>query len=132
MEIIGVVILFFIALLIGALFFYGFKTRTPWGAFWIFLMFLFLAALVGRFWITPVGPVTYGVAWLPIVFFVFMIALIIAATAPVQDRRTTEKVVEPDITKPDAKGAIAAFGLFFWLMLLFFIIAIIAGLTQIQ
>ncbi|MFO8146132.1 MAG: hypothetical protein ACQEWG_01120 [Bacteroidota bacterium] len=130
MEIIGIIILFFIALLVGALFTYGFKTRTPWGAFWAFLLLLFLAALAGRYWIQPVGPQLYGVAWAPVLFFVFIIALLIAASAPADDYATPKEPVDPELREPEVRGTVAVFGLFFWLLLLFFLIAIIVGMAQ--
>lgn len=129
MEIIGIITLFFIALLVGALFTYGFKTRTPW-VFWIFFMFLFLAALAGGFWLEPVGPVFYGVYWVPVFFFVLIIALIIAAATPVEGPRVPKEPVEPERRNPKVRGTAAAFGIFFWLLLLFFIIAIIIGFAE--
>lgn len=139
-EIIGILIL---ALVIGAIFYYGFNRRGPWGAFWVFLLILFLAGLAGRYWVTPAGPVIWGYAWLPLTFWIFMIALLIGIAAPVQDERvdvprdrdriissTDERRAERDAaSEPEAEaaGAAAAFGIFFWFILLLLIIAIIAG-----
>lgn len=130
MEIVGIIILFFIALIVGALFTYGFKTPTPWGAFWVFLLLLFLAALAGRYWIAPVGPQLYGVAWAPVLFFVFIIALIIAASTPAENRTVIKDPADKELRKSEARGTVAALGLFFWLLLMFFLIAIIVGMAQ--
>lgn len=139
-EIIGILIL---ALVIGAIFYYGFNRRGPWGAFWVFLLILFLAGMAGRYWVTPAGPVIWGYAWLPLIFWIFMIALLIGIATPVQDERvdaprdrdriissTDEERAELDAaSEPEAgaAGAAAAFGIFFWFILLMLIIAIVAG-----
>jgi hypothetical protein len=127
MEFVEIIIILFIALIIAALFAYGFRRRGPWGAFWVFLLFLFLAAWAARLWVTPAGPIVWGVAWLPIVFFVFIIALIIAAASPREDYRVPEATPATDREVAETG---AAFGLFFWILLIFFIIAIVVGLLQ--
>lgn len=130
-EIIGILL---IALVIASLFYYGFGRRGPWGAFWVFLLILFLAAWAGRLWIAPAGPVIWGYAWLPLIFWVFIVALLIGAVSGddrVESRRydrttaTTDREIAE--TEPEA-GAAAAFGLFFWILLSFLIIAILIGL----
>lgn len=139
-EIIGILIL---ALVIGAIFYYGLGRRGPWGAFWVFLLILFLAGMAGRYWVTPAGPVIWGYAWLPLIFWIFMIALLIGIATPVQDERidtprdrdriissTDERRADLDAAsepEADAAGAAAAFGIFFWFILLMLIIAIVAG-----
>ncbi len=139
-EIIGILIL---ALVIGAIFFYGFGRRDPWGAFWVFLLILFLAGMAGRYWVTAAGPVIWGYAWLPLIFWIFMIALLIGIATPVQDERIDaprdrERIISssdeqraerdaPSEQEAEAAGAAAAFGIFFWFILLMLIIAILAG-----
>lgn len=131
MEVVEFIIIFFIALLIASIFYYGLKRRGPWGAFWVFLLILFLATWAGRLWITPAGPLIWGFAWLPIVFFVLIIAIAVG-TAPT---RYDERVIdyEPD-TKTEIpegqKRAAAVFGVFFWLLFLIFTVAIVVGLLR--
>lgn len=116
------IIVLFIALLIASIFSYGFQNRGPWGAFWVFVLILFFAAWVGRLWITPAGPVIWGFAWLPVVFFVFIVALLIAAASP------TEEVSESQVEATEAeREAGAALGAFFWILLIFLLLAILAG-----
>lgn len=134
-----------IALVIGAVFHFGFRRSGPWGAFWIFLLILFLAGLAGRFWITPAGPAIWGFAWFPLIFWVFMIALLIVMASPVQNERIdTSGNQDRIISKSDAErvardnasgkartsSADAAFGIIFWLMIFLFIAAIIAGFIK--
>lgn len=144
MEFLEVLLILIIALVIGAIFYYGLGRRGPYGAFWAFLLILFLAGLAGRFWITPAGPVVWGFAWLPMIFWIFIIALLIAAATPTQDEqidpaRDQERVVSrSDATRSardrrtaedrvEGAGAVAVFGIFFWILLLLLIMAIIAG-----
>lgn len=146
-EIIGILL---IAIVIGAIFYYGLGRRGPWGAFWVFLLVLILAAWAGRYWITPAGPILWGYAWLPLFFWVFMIALLIGIASPTEEERieTTgtdqERIISRQdkkraaadresrvrATDPEASGAAAAFGIFFWLLMLIFIAAIITGLLR--
>lgn len=135
MEIAEAVIVFFIALFVASLFFYGLRRRGPWGAFWVFLLILILAAWVGRLWITPAGPLIWGYGWLPVLFWVFMIALLIGIASPGEDDRRVDGDetidYEPE-TKTrlsrDERGVAAVFGIFFWMLLLLFAVAIIVGL----
>lgn len=143
MEIADFIGILLIAIVIGAIFYYGFGRRGPWGAFWVFLLILFLAGLAGRYWVTPAGPVIWGYAWIPLIFWIFMIALLLGIATPVQNERIDpardqERVisrsdaqrVERDTRttgSEEAAGAAAAFGIFFWFVLLLLIIAIVAG-----
>lgn len=131
MEIIEFIIVFFIALIIGSVFFYGLNRRGPWGAFWVFLLILVLAAWAGRLWIAPAGPVIWGYAWLPVVFWVLFIALLIGAVSSPTEDRTVD--YEPDTkTEIDENdiAVTAVFGLFFWLLLILLAVAIIVGLFR--
>lgn len=144
MEFLEILFILIIAAIVGGIFYYGFGRRGPVGAFWAFLLILFLAGLAGRLWITPAGPEVWGFAWLPLIFWVFIIALLIAAATPEADEdvdpaRDQERIVsQTDATRSardrriaedrvESTGAVAVFGIFFWMLLLFLIIAIIAG-----
>lgn len=98
-----------IAFLVTSIFFYGFKRGGPW-TFWVFLLMLFLAAWAGRLWITPIGPEWWGVAWVPLVSFVFIVGLLIAIATPRKDTRGREPETGPG--KPTGEAA-AAFSIFF-------------------
>lgn len=130
MELLEFIIGFFIALFVAAILFYGFRRRGPWNAFWIFLLFLVLAAWAGRLWLTPAGPVFWGYGWLSVVFWVFIFGLLIALATPSDDRERTVDY-EPDTKTRVTSGATetnAAFGLLFWFLLILMIIAIVGGL----
>lgn len=130
MEILEFIIGFFIALFIGVILFYGFKRRGPWNAFWVFLLFLVLAAWAGRLWLTPAGPEFWGYGWLSVIFWVFVFGLLIALATPTSDSEKTADY-EPDTKTRITSGAAetaGAFGLLFWFLLLLMIVAIIGGI----
>lgn len=97
----------------------------------VFLFFLLLAAVwAGGVWSAPYGPVIWGGYWLPFLIVGLFLALIILAVAeaaiPPRARRPVEPPPEGEPADVGAATGIAAvFGLFFWLLLIGAIIAII-------
>lgn len=132
MEILyGAILAFIIAILFAAIFSYGFKRRGPWGNFWSFFLILFLIIWVADIWVTPEAPQWVywnNVAWFPLLMFGLIIALLLAAATPTH--RPPKPGIEPETapTEPE-EAAIAIIGVFFWIMLIFLIGAIIAGLA---
>lgn len=129
MEIVEFIVVLFMALIVASIFFYGFRSRGPWSAFWVFLLILFLAGWAGRLWVTPAGPAIWGFGWLPVLMFVFIVALLIAAASPREDTTTSDEIrrSRTRATRPDTEAG-AAFGIFFWVLLIVLIAAIVAGL----
>lgn len=131
MGVVEFIIVLIIALVVAGIFFYGFRRRGPWGTFWVFLLILFLAGLAGRLWITPSGPETYGYAWLPVIFWVFVVAALIgmASGGP---RAEGHKAAGVDREKSDENTAdvetAITFGIFFWVLVTVLLVAIIVGL----
>ncbi len=124
MTFLGVLFTILIAFLVGALFYYIFKSTGPWGTFWSFLLILILAGLAGSFWINPVGPVFWDIAFLPVLFVVFIFALLLAAATPPSRRETGEyRSGEPS---EDEAGAIAI-GSFFWILMSILLIIALWG-----
>lgn len=116
MSILGIILILLGALLVGGLFYFAFKTTGPWGTFWSFLVVITLAGLAADAWITPVGPVAWGIAWIPTLFVMFLIALLLVAATPVI-KKERESGNSPKVS--DKLNAKAALGGFFWLLLLF-------------
>ncbi|SDG49918.1 hypothetical protein [Psychroflexus sediminis] len=125
-ELIGI---FVTALFIGALFFYGFSVRGPWGSFWAYLL-----VLIGGIWLIsvisdPVGPVYWNIAWFDFLFVGLLFALILSAATPTRvDRKRYEEFysrTERTPTEP-AEPAVAV-GIWFWLMLLLIVVAIVSA-----
>jgi hypothetical protein len=120
----GILLTILCALLIGALFYSIFKSTGPWGTFWSFLLILILAGLAAEAWIAPIGPVAWGVAWLPVLFVIIIFALIMAAASPPRHREKEKN------TSPEPSGeetAAVAIGGFFWVLLFLLLIIVLWG-----
>jgi hypothetical protein len=82
--------------------------RHPIKGLWMFAIIVFLATWAGQLWIPAVGPVSWGVSWvsilfMPIFFWVFILALI-----PPQRPNDAEEKKETSL----------AMGAFFWILLI--------------
>ena len=84
-------------------------------------------------WLTPIGPPIWGVPWLSFLWIGLLFALLVAALIPPSERERrapgrpleAERAEETRIVEEEPTGAEIAFGIFFWLLLLFLIISII-------
>jgi len=111
----------------------------PWpGVLWLFVM-LFLVTWALGVWIRPIGPSLWGAYWVPYLLVAFFLAVLLAATAPVPPRRPP--VQPPGATPlPDSRtpaeikeqeaeeeaAVVITLNVFFWLVLLLAVIAIVA------
>ncbi len=112
------------AIVIGILFYYVFKSTGPWGTFWSFLLILILVGLATSAWIEPIGPVFYNVAWIPILFVILLFAFFLAAASePGRYRKLPRTEAEEE-----EERAGAVLGIFFWIFILFLLIATIWGI----
>ena len=110
------------AVLIAVLFYYVFKSPGPWNSFWTYLIILILSGLAAHAWLTPVGPVAFGIAWIPVFFAIVIVALLLGAASPTRERRQpTGKHGE----LPEKEKTTLALGAFFWILLVFLLGVII-------
>lgn len=110
----------FIALVLVALFSFGFGRPGPWGGFLWFFLVVFLGAWAIGLWAEPVGPAAWGVAWVPILFGALLLALLIAAIPPTGTAPAAAP--EPDVGTAAVVGAL---GVFFWALLVGLLLAIL-------
>lgn len=94
--------------------------EDSFAAFFFLFLLLWLGIWAGGAWITPVGPVIWGVSWLPFLFIALIILLLVAAIAP--PRR---KQVETRAPETSARAA-GVFGLAFWILVILLMAVIIA------
>jgi hypothetical protein len=96
-------------------------SKRPLSGLWLFFLLIFLATWTGQLWIPPFGPSAWGVSWVPlIVVAVFFTLLVVALTTdPVLRRPAGDDVPEQSV--------FLALGVFLWVVLIIFIIAIITG-----
>jgi len=125
-EIIAIVVL---TILIGSLFFFGFRRRGPWGSLWTFLLILFLGLFVANIWVTPIGPVWWGAAWVDLLFVGILFALLLASATPPVPRDSTVDFKETGEIEPARRNTLAVVGSVFWLMVVFFVAVIILGMV---
>lgn len=116
-----------VALLLTAIFAVLFRTTGPWSSFWIFLVVVFLAAWVGGLWVVPLGPPLFDVYWLPFLLVGLFFALLMAAAAPVVRAPRTPREAAAEIEAE--REAATAFSVFFWILLVGLLIAVILGYT---
>lgn len=118
------------ALVIGSIFYYLLKLSGPWGSFWSFLLILILSGLAAAAWITPVGPVYYNISWFPVLFTILLFAILMAAATP--SRRAPRQTTNTQRHVEDTEGGLAfvALSAFFWVFLLFLLIAAIWGIFR--
>lgn len=136
-EIISALIL---ALLFTMVFSLGFRNRGPWGSFWTFFLILFLSIWAASFWVSPAGPVYWGIAWVPLFFVGLLLALLLAAAIP--PSRPVRRAKRMNAVKPhpnpdpdmddarittDEEPALIALSAFFWIMLVVLAVAVIIG-----
>jgi len=113
-----------LALIFSSLLVFGFNRRVAGpvsGMLFIFLIiFMFTWAIGG--WLTPVGPVNWGVYWLGYLFMAVLIMLLLGLMLPpIKPRSRMIKKSELDEQVKERKvneAFTATFGVFFWLLLL--------------
>jgi len=117
--------LFFSVLLVGVL---GWRRPGHFepGASISFLFLIFFFGLwAAAVWLQPVGPVLWGVAWMPILFAGLILGLIVLAATP---RRPRISPPRPAIGNRPSSGAgerdaALGLGVFFWLLLFLVLLA---------
>ena len=105
-----------------------YRTREG-GAAWVFFVpLLFLLIWTAGVWITPVGPQAAGVYWLTFVIpAVILLLLLLALSSPSKPSGRRGEVIPENAEEEAVAGTVIAFSVFFWLLLTFAAIAVLAG-----
>lgn len=115
---------FLIALFFSVLFSSPYRSKgASMAPLALFFLVLFLAGIAGGYWIVPFGPVIWGVAWLPLLSIIFVVAILFSAPPPHQ--RTIASSGEKT-----EMGAFAAISIFTWILFVVLLIAVLAGIFQ--
>lgn len=96
----------------------------PWRGFLLFFLIIFFVGWSGQLWITPFGPMWWGISWFTLFFVTLIFSLLIIALINPKGL-TSEKT---PISTP-VSGIVAS--IFFWFLLIFLIISIIMGYYRI-
>ena len=71
-----------------------------------------MAGIASQYWITPFGPVLYGISWMPLLFIILIFTFLFAAPSP-YERRNISKTNDE---KQAASAAVAAMSIYLWLL----------------
>ncbi len=96
----------------------------------IFFLIVFLGAWAGGVWLGPVGPTLLGVYWLAFFAVGLIFALVleaVAAFAALPPDKASGPASEEQTEKREEKAIESVLGVFFWILLLAFIGAIVLG-----
>jgi small-conductance mechanosensitive channel len=92
--------------------------KRPIRGFGYVFIILFLGTWVGQIWLPAVGPVHFGVAWIPFIFMNILLVFMILALSSTPARNRKEQ---------EAEGPIIVAGFFFWFFILLLLVALIVG-----
>ena len=127
MFLIDLLVALVISLLLVLIFSILFRSRIPWGSFWIFLLMVFLLTWAGGVWIRPFGPTIYNATWLPFLIFGIFIVILLAAVIPASPPSAQPRTVERGQRTEPALSALAGLTIFFWIILILTLAAILAA-----
>ncbi len=116
------------AALITALFitlFISSFSKRPIQVLAVFLLLVFLATWAGQLWITPFGPITRGVIWVPLVIVSVPFSFLALALLP--GKPTNKKNIDKNENDESDIEDEEALGLIFWIILIILILSIVTG-----
>lgn len=117
-------------LTISSVFFLG--KRGPWGSLWTFFLVLFLTLWTVSIYVAPIGPVYWGIAWIPLVIAGLIIAALLIAAMPNVDTAYDEPEVDVSGTREKTYAPTRGAGKFFWVLIVLIVIAIVIGMLNPQ
>ena len=115
-----------VALMLSAVFGVGLRTKGPWGSVVLFFFVIFLASWAGGVWLDPFGPFLWGHQWLPFLLAGIIFAVLLAAVVPRESPESTVELVDAKERQAERKAALTSLGIFFWVLIAFLIVAVIA------
>ena len=114
---------FIAALIISLVFIPRYKSKgTSLTYLGVFFLFLFMAGIAAQFWVIPFGPVYWGISWLPLLFFILIMAFLFEAPSLHQ----SQIVKTANDAREDAAVETAR-NVFVWVVLVFLGAAILIG-----
>jgi len=111
---------FVLALIISLLFAPGYR-KGSYVPLALFFFLLFMAGIASQYWITPFGPVLWGVSWGPLGFVLLLFTLLFIVPSPY------ERDLVKTAGETDTRVASTAISIFMWVLLLMLFVAIILG-----
>lgn len=118
-----------LVLTVASVFFLG--NRGPWGSVWTFFLVLFLALATVSIYIAPIGPVQWGVAWIPITIAGIIVTILLIAAMPHPPSRPGLRA-EKSAAEDQSDLPATPIGRFFWVLVILLVIAIVVGMLNPQ
>jgi hypothetical protein len=112
-----------ITLVLTAVFVVGFRKQRTGQVIAMFFIILFLATWAVGLWIVPVGPKVLGVPWVSYLIAGLLMALLLTALVPLAKSQRARG--ETSAQAEEKTVAIAVFDLFFWILVIGLLVAII-------
>ncbi|WP_017732017.1 hypothetical protein [Nafulsella turpanensis] len=120
------------AVAIALIFYFVLKVKGPWGNFWTFFVVLFLSIWAASLWVSPFGPVYWGIAWIPLLFIGIIVALLLSAMpSPPANTETSasDNGMDENASRKDFGIGVATLSGIFWMFLVILLVAVVIGYT---
>ena len=119
----GLLFALVIACILTIIFAVGFR-RQEWGAgLLLFFLILFLATWAGGLWLTPIGPLWWGVPWLSFLLVGLVIALLLVALIPAGRPPRINR--DPRRQARASAETLMAIDIFFWVLIVGLLVTIV-------
>ncbi len=112
------------AIIASTVLIYGFRRYLPGpvnGLVFMFLIIFMFTWAVGS-WLVPIGPVSWGVAWLGYLLIAFLITLLLGVLippAPPRSRVIAKAELDEEVKNRKTSNALqTTFGILFWILIL--------------
>lgn len=112
------------ALLMTLVFYGNFSTRGGGTGVIVAFLLIFMASWASQLWIRPIGPVTAGIVWIPLIFTGSAAAFLLAWTGLATADTASPAPKEDD---KETRNFFEAMGFVFWALVLLLLAAIVLG-----
>lgn len=102
----------------------GYPRAKFWPLFGVLFLPTLLAVWAATLWMAPVGPVVWDVYWVPALIAGVVVALLVIALSP--STRSRRKILSKEEIRNEERIGLAV-GIFFWVVLVLLIFAVVAG-----
>ena len=104
------------------------RRARRWPSVMVFFLLIFLAAWAGGIWITPVGDTFLGIYWISFFVAGLIFALVLEAMTAFPSRRSRAR--DDEIRREEDLEI--TISMFFWILLIALIVAIIIGYVHLR
>jgi Ca2+/Na+ antiporter len=120
---IRVLFVFLLAGLLTIIFTLGFLRRAVWSSALAFFVIVFLAAWATSLWLGAIGPIVFGMYWVPTVFIALAVAAVLAWRHVQREQQRDGPLAEAR----EERAHELAFDVIFWVLAVGLSVAILLG-----